>query len=254
MLIGLLSLIICFAGCGDDDKLKPIELRGSEGATISIFYPGSTGYSFSLQGGDGNYEIISENTEVVTAEMISPTDFSLEAKSIGETRVIITDNSQNILILDVHIKYLTNQIIIGAHDVFIEGGDLTGNEVKAIREKQLAEIPVKAGGGYKFIFTDYDEDGDVVGGKAIVYPEKFGSNGIETTFKRRRITIGATIGYEIDINNERRLLVLNRYYPSTRAGDYLPPMALFEDITSKVQSEYPKAESVVTAQVIDTRR
>lgn len=141
-----------------------------------------------------------------------------------------------------------------SHDIYIEGGDLTGNEVKAIREKQLAEIPVKVGRGYELIYTDY-EDGNRVGGKAIIYPEKFGSNGIETTFKEKRFTIDetaniSTIGYEININNEKRLLALNIYYPSTKSGDYLPPIALFEDITAKVQDKYPKAESVFTAQVI----
>jgi hypothetical protein len=100
ILIGVLSLVICFAGC-DDDNLKPIELKDREGTSISIFFPNSSWYSFSLQGGDGNYKIISENTEVVTAEMISSVDFRLEAKSIGEAKVIVSDNSQNILTLNV---------------------------------------------------------------------------------------------------------------------------------------------------------
>ncbi|MDD4631855.1 MAG: hypothetical protein PHQ77_06385 [Proteiniphilum sp.] len=255
-LFGILVLFlgtINFVGCNDDDNLKPIELRDREGTSISIFYPPASGYSFSLQGGDGNYKIISENPEVVTAEMISSVDFRLEAKSIGEAKVTITDNSQNILTLNVSIIYETINIVIEAHDVFIDGGDLTGNEKKAIQEKQLVEIPVKVGGGYKFIYTDYEDEDR--GGKAIVYPEKFGSNGIETTFKKKRITIDETtnsftIGFEIDINNEKRLLVLSRYYPSTKS-EALVPIALFEDVTSKVQVEYPKAESVFTAQVIE---
>lgn len=252
MLIGVLSLIICFAGCRDDDNQKPLELKDIEGTAVTIYFDSEPPvHSYTLQGGDGNYKIKSENSEVVTAEMISSVDFRLEAKNIGETTVTIIDNSQNILTLNVHIQYRTNQIIIKAHDVFIVGDDLAGNEKKAIQEKQLAEIPVKVGGGYKFIFTDYPSQA----GKAIIYPEKFDSNGIETTFKTQKITIdesteSATTGYEIVINDEKRLLVISRYYPSTRA-ETLVPMALLEDVTSKVQVEYPKAESVFTVQVIE---
>ena len=176
LFFGILVLFlftINFTGCEDHDNLKPIELKDREGTSISIFYPpASSGYSFPLQGGDGKYKIISENTEIVTAEMISAVDF---------------------------------------------------------------------------------QDENRVGGKAIIYPEKVGSKGIETTFKEKKIIIDetakiSTIGYEIDINNEKRLLFLNKYYPSTKALNPTP-IALFEDITTKVQKEYPKAESVFTAQV-----
>lgn len=250
----MLLLIIFFAGC-DDDKPNPIELRNVEGTSLTILFDSETpAYSYALQGGDGNYMVLSENAEIVTAEMISSIDFRLEAKSIGETKVIITDGSQNILTLHVNITYLTHRFVVAAHDVYIDGDDLTGNEKKAIQQKQLAEIPVKPGGGYKFVFTDYENRS----GEAIVYPEKYGSNGIETTFEERKISIDEANkitrpGYEIVINEEKRLLVLSNYHPSARFS--MPvPVALFEDVTSKVQVEYPRAESVRTAQVIEMKR
>jgi hypothetical protein len=252
VLIGILLSIINFTSCNDDEKLRPIELKDIDGAAIIIRFNSETpAYSYALQGGDGNYKIESENKEVVTAEMISSVDFRLEAKSIGETTVTIMDNSQNILTLSVSVEYESHNFVITSHDVFIVGDDLTGNEKKAIREKQLAEIPIKTGGGYEFIFTDYKAGK----GKAILYPEKFGSNGIETTFQQQRLNTegseATTWGYEVVINDEKRLFVMNKYSPSTR--DMFVPIALYEDVTSNVQVEYPKAESVITAQVIEVK-
>lgn len=253
LLTGVLLLITCFTSCNDEEKLRPIELKDIDGTAITIrFNSEAPAHSFALQGGDGNYKIESGNKEVVTAEMISSIDFRLEAKNIGETTVTIIDNSQNTLTLSVSIEYESHSFVIKSHDVFITGDDLTENEKKAIREEQLAEIPVKVGGGYEFIFTDYKTGK----GKAIFYPEKFGSNGTETTFQRKDISIeGSEItawGYEVVISDEKRLFVMNKYSPSTKS-DMLVPIALFEDVTSKIQIEYPEAEAVFTAQVIEIK-
>lgn len=111
--IGVLFFIICFTGCNDDDKLNPIELKDITETNITILFNTETPvHTYTLQGGDGNYKIKSENSEIVTAELISPINFRLEAKSIGEATVTITDNSQNILKLSIYIKYESHRFVI----------------------------------------------------------------------------------------------------------------------------------------------
>lgn len=252
-LTGILLFLftISFVSCSDDDDSKPITLRDSENTTITMFYPaGTTGYTFALQGGDGNYSVQSGSEDIVTAEMIGSIDLRLKAINVGETTVTVTDNSQNTLILNISIDYETHQFKIKSHDVTIIGDDLTDNEKKAIQEKVLADIPVKVGGGYKFILTDL-ETGN---GKAIIYTETFGNKGIETTFEYKRIPIESEIStraYEILFNNEKRLLVVDRYYPSIRS-DQVISIALVEDVTEKIIGEFPKVEKVGAFQVIDT--
>ena len=130
-------------------------------------------------------------------------------------------------------------------DVTIFGDDLTENEKIEIREKQLAEIPVKAGGGYKFIYTD------AAGrkGKAVIYADTFGSDGIETTFEEKEFESPYTpnvfsSGYEIVIGNEKRIFIF---------GALGVPALIREDVTPKVQVEYPQAKLVYTSQILRSR-
>lgn len=245
----LFLLSLCLLSCSDDDNIKPITLKDQDETTIRLWYPTNTGYSFPLQGGDGHYSVKSGNDKVVIAEMISSIDLSLKAVGIGETTVTITDNSQNTLTLIINVTYETERFVVKKNDIIVLGGDLTDNEKKAIREKYIAEIPVKVNGGYEFIFTDLPNRK----GKAIVYADNIGNDGIETTFEIKEIVDNSIPestkwGYEVVINNEKRLFVQGRYVPSTKSIDPTP-IALMEDITQKVKKEYPKAELVYTSQV-----
>lgn len=245
--IPMFVLSTLFFSCSDDDT-RPITLKDREGTMIRLTYPNENEYSFPLQGGDGNYSVKSNDDKVVKAEMISAIDFRLTIIAVGETTVSITDNSQNTLVLNIVVDYLTNKFVIVKHDIEIVGGDLTENEKQAIKEKYLAEIPVKVGGGYKFIYTDVLNES-----KAIIYPDTYGDKGIETTFTIKELenTEGVKTGaYEVAIQDEKRVFVLQRYYPSTKMTVSYP-VALIEDITKKVQTEYPKAELVFTSQVVD---
>lgn len=249
-----LSLGVLLFACSDDDVLKPIALKNSNETTLRLNYPNNTEYYLSLQGGDGNYSVKSGNEKVVVAEMISSTDLSLKAVRIGQTTVIITDNSQNTLTLDIKVEYEMHNFVVEKHDIHIHGGDLTENEKKAIKEKHLAEIPVEVGGGCKFVLIDQPGGGYI--GNATIYPNIFEVKGTATTFEilensNTSITESAGWGYEITINNEKRFLVLGIYTPSTKATEPIIE-ALMEDITHKVQIEYPKAELVYTSQVIKT--
>ncbi|MDR2920235.1 MAG: hypothetical protein LBV72_12840 [Tannerella sp.] len=256
LIAAVLTTGTIFFACSDDDDLKPITLKYLEDTTISLYYPNNTGYSFPVEGGDGHYSVKSSDNDVVKAEMISPIDFRLEIVGIGETTVTVTDNSQNSLTLNVVVDYESHSFAIKQHDVTVVGDGLTENEKKAIREAQLARIPVKVGGGYKFIFTD-PENGK---GKAIIYTDTFGGTGIETTFECKMFEykndpLLQARGYEIVINNEKRTFILDRYTPTVVIKRYSEnvTMALMEDVTLEVQLEYPKAETVYSSQVIEVK-
>jgi len=53
-------------------------------------------------------------------------------------------------------------------DAYVKGDGMTVAAQKELKEKALASIPVKVGGGYRFIYTK-DQ-----GGTAYVYPDKLG--------------------------------------------------------------------------------
>ncbi|MCL1937756.1 MAG: hypothetical protein FWF52_05095 [Candidatus Azobacteroides sp.] len=247
-LIGVLLalFIISFAGCSSDN-LSPITLKSQDDTTIYMrltYFTIENGYIFPLQGGDGSYSVKSNNDKIVTAEMASPVDLHLMPIDIGETTVTITDNSQNILILNIRVDYETRNCVVRSCDVTIFGDDLAENEKKEIREKQLAEIPVKVGGGYKFIYTD----APARKGKAVIYADTFGSDGIETTFEEKEfesiyVPNAVSRGYEIVIGNEKRIFIF--------AASGVPSLIeLREDVTPKVQVEYSLAELVYTSQII----
>jgi hypothetical protein len=258
--------LVSLAGCSDD-KMQPITLMYEEDTSLKLYLGGEGKYNFPLRGGDGSYTVKSSNDKIVTAEMQSSIDLLITVKDLGEAIVTITDNSQNILVLNIQVDYSTETIVIRELDVTIVGDDLTEDEKKAIREKQLARIPVKVGGGYQFINMEYESDPYSWKGKAIIYTDIFGSDGIETTFESIRLDsrpiIPATSsgGYEMIIENEKRLFLFGNYNPSYLSIQSVilrtspvekTTSALIEDVTSIVQIEYPKAELVYTAQTIST--
>lgn len=257
----LLLNIGLFVACSDDDNISPITLKDYEEVepNINLVYPAETGeYHFRIQGGDGNYSVTTNNPEIISPEIIQLSEFSasdinlkMKVLGIGNAKITITDKSQNSLILNVTADYLTQKFIVKKHEITIIGGDLTENEKKAISEKHLADIPAKVNGGYKFIYTDRTNNRGIT----IIYPNMFGSEGIETSFeikevKNENYPEATTVsGYEVLFNNEKRIFVLDIYYPSTK--DIGPVVyALKENITQNVQIEYLKAELVYTSQVV----
>lgn len=252
ILIIISILFSGFSSCSDDDNITPITLKDYEGTIIMLLYPSSSedGTSFILEGGDGSYSVKSGDDKIVTAVMSSATELRLKAISVGETTITITDNANNMLVLDISTDYKTHNFIVKKHDIEIIGGDLTENEKKAISEKYIAEIPVNVDGGYKFIYTDIANNK----GKTIIYPKLLGYEGMESTFEivkieSSNIPQSAKWGYEVVINKKKRILVQGVYYPSVKSSESTR-IALLEDITLKVQKEYPKAELVYTSQLV----
>ena len=79
---------------------------------------------------------------------------------------------------------------------------------KELKEKALASIPVKAGGGYQFIYTK-DQ-----GGIVYVYPDKYGEKYKEGTFTRSSLAVGNSSyrKYEIKLDGMERTYIVQRYF------------------------------------------
>ena len=212
VLIFLCSLVI--SSCSNDE-LAPISLKNRETANIKLNYPNNQTYSFPLQGGDGNYEISCDKPEIIETKMISSCDISIKALALGEAIITVKDQSGNTLDIHVIVDYYTDNYIVSKQDIFLTG-DLKDSEKQTIKEKALATIPVKTGGGYKFIYTD----AEIARGKVLVYQEKFGDKAI-----------------------------ISEYIPSSRTSPIVL-MAFFEDLKKTFTIDYPTVEQVYTEQVL----
>lgn len=260
LLLATIVLIIStiFYACdNDNDGMMPIKLSYIEGTTIGLIFPNNNPIGYTIEGGDGNYSVISDNPEIVSPKIIKLADISatdmnlsLEAKGLGTAKVNITDNSQNSLILNVIVDYAINAYEVKLIEIRVTGGDLTENQKNAIIENQLAENPVKVGGGYRFYHTDSPNKK----GEVTVFKDTYGHNGVKTEFniveyEKPLYTNSYLWGYEFTADEIERTMVLGEYTKSTR--NLAPRIsALIEDVTEKVQVEYPQAESVIIYQVV----
>lgn len=249
VLIFLCSLVI--SSCSNDE-LAPISLKNRETANIKLNYPNNQTYSFPLQGGDGNYEISCDKPEIIETKMISSCDISIKALALGEAIITVRDQSGNTLDIHVIVDYYTDNYIVSKQDIFLTG-DLKDSEKQTIKEKALATIPVKIGGGYKFIYTD----AEIARGKVLVYQEKFGDKAIEGSFERKSNEIENEqwgtrhiISFDLTLPEQpKRTFIISEYIPSSRTSPIVL-MAFFEDLKKTFTVDYPTVEQVYTEQVL----
>ena len=249
VLIFLCSLVI--SSCSNDE-LAPISLKNRETANIKLNYPNNQTYSFPLQGGDGNYEISCDKPEIIETKMISSCDISIKALALGEAIITVKDQSGNTLDIHVIVDYYTDNYIVSKQDILLTG-DLKDSEKQTIKEKALATIPVKTGGGYKFIYTD----AEIARGKVLVYQEKFGNKAIEGSFERKSNKIENEqwgtrhiISFDLTLPEQpKRTFIISEYIPSSRTSPIVL-MAFFEDLKKTFTIDYPTVEQVYTEQVL----
>ena len=245
LLITLLLLGGTFYSCTDNITIEDGE------TSLSLFYP-SFDKIYTLKGGDHNYSIKSNSEEVVVVEMSSKSEFNVKVIGLGETTIMVTDKSKNTLDIDVNVGYQTIMYPIGKLDITIMG-DLSEEEKKAISEKYLAKTPVKAKGGYKFVHSIAPYNKGIV----TIYKDTYGNDGIETTFEFKSGNCTEPPYYELLIDGEVRTFRERISDPPNidemRFKNEMIPLtlSLVEDITEKVQLEYPNAKFVQTSQVVE---
>ena len=236
--------LFCLISC-HKESYPPISINGIygnkyESLNMSWFPEDTIKYSFIIQGGDGIYSATCNKPDIVQVNMISTTEMQVQPLALGDAVIMVSDQSSNVATMQVRIDYRKLEIKITETDVTITG-NLAGEETEAIRNEAFQTIPVKAGGGYRLIFTEENK------GTAIIYPELFDNNGIDGSFEWASITMFSQYGEEmnipviyITINDEKRTFIMS-YYQS---------YVLREDLTSKFKVKYPNIEMLYTSQIL----
>jgi hypothetical protein len=185
-----------------------------------------------------------DSPDIIHAALVSAAGMQLQILAVGDAVVTVSDKSGHILELQIHVDYDRRTRVI--HREVVVRGDLTDEEMEVIRAEALPTIPVKAGGGYLFFPYTWADSGTVM-----IYPDEFGTNGVESLFEMKRVPWVSPDGMEgqspaccISINGEERtfLVILQIGYYS-----------FCEDLTDRFKSGYPKLEQVYTMQVIEQR-
>ena len=244
LLLPFFSLVSC-----NKKTSEPLSLDQIDNNTTKLYY-GSTG-GVTIIGGDGKYSFSCESS-LLKAQMTYSNYISIEPLSIGDAAVTIKDESGNTYLLKVTVVYKTENIVVAKLDATVVGDNMTVASQKELKEKALATIPVKVGGGYRFVYTE-GEDQDATKGIVFVYPDKFGTNGIEGTFER-------AIDKPNDKNNSYITYTLHYgdmnhtfIYPgdttsASQSSKY--PAQFSEDLKEQYKTAYPNLEKVYTSQII----
>ncbi len=248
ILFSTFSMISC-----DKDSEEPLSLHQIENNTTKLYF-GSKG-GVTIIGGDGKYSFSCESP-LLKAEMTYSNYISFEPLGVGDATVTIKDSSGDSYLLNVTIAYKTVNVVVAKLDATVVGDNLTVGAQKELKEKALATIPVKAGGGYSFIYTE-SEDLEKTKGTVIVYPEKFGDNGVEGTFEREIIkgddSSYSYTTYTLHYSNVDRTFIFMEYsepvLKSAPTG-YYGQFQFAEDLKEQYKAEYPNVEQVYTSQVL----
>ena len=214
-------------------------------------YYGSKG-GVTITGGDGNYSFSCESP-LLKAEMTYRNYILFEPLGVGDATVTIKDSSGNLYILNVTVAYKSEKIVVAKLDATVVGDNMTVGNQKELEAKALATIPVKVGGGYKFVYTEGEEQ-DETKGIVLIYPDKYGNNGIEGTFERVIVKGDdgrlSYVAYSLHYRDISHTFSFMKYSePATQSTGYgLTQFA--EDLKEQYKTAYPNVEQVYTSQVI----
>ncbi|MDR2765077.1 MAG: hypothetical protein LBB90_08615 [Tannerella sp.] len=228
-----------------------LSLHEVENNAVQLYY-GSKG-GVTITGGDGKYSFSCESP-LLKAEMTHRNYILFEPLSVGDATVTIKDSSGEFYVLNVTITYRTEDCVISKLDVTVVGDAMTVAEQKELKAKALATIPVKAGGGYKFVYTGGDEL-DETEGIVFIYPEKYGQDGIEGVFERvivwHEVRKYSHITYTLHYDHISRTYIFMQYDEPTTKTSPLEYVAFqfAEDLKEQYKIDYPNVEQVYTSQV-----
>lgn len=234
----------------DKDEVEPLSLHQIENNAIKLYY-GSMG-GVTIVGGDGRYSFTCESP-LLKAEMTYSNYISFEPLGVGDAIVTIKDSSGNSYLLKVTITYKTEKIVVTKLDATVVGDSMMVVKQKELKEKALATIPVKAGGGYKFVYTE-GEDVDKTKGIVFIYPDNYGDHGIEGTFEREMLKAEdgsySYMTYTLHYNDTNRSFIFTNYSELRAVSSQYHTYQFVEDLKEQYKTTYPNVEQVYTSQVI----
>lgn len=247
-------LLVILTGCSKDDDNKPIQLHYDiyndkpnpvEDNLVSLLFPASGKTQLIIFGGDGHYAISNSDETVVNVTMESM-HINITPLSTGNSTITITDNSGGLYTLNIKVLYRKSNFIIDKQDVVVIGDKLSEAQKTEIQQKAALTLPVKVNGGFSFIYNLYPQKG----GEVSIYKDKYGENGIQSTFEEK-YTETESVGYRsfvIQIDGKKREFILNQYIAPKSKSDMIVPVAFIEILTDLFKADYPDVESVYTQQ------
>ena len=247
------TLLILFSTFGwiscKKETTEQLSLANIENNVTKLYY-GSKG-GVTIIGGDGKYAFSCESP-LLKAEMTYRNYILFEPLGVGDAVVTINDSSGNSYILNVKVSYKSESDVVGKLDATVVGDNLTVGNQKELKAKALATIPVKVGGGYKFVYTE-GEDLEKTKGTVFIYPDKYGNNGIGGTFERVMIKGDdgnySHVVYSLHYNDTNHTFTRWLSKPTGQSSEYQPGQFV-EDLKAQYQTAYPNVEQVFTSQVI----
>jgi hypothetical protein len=231
-----------------------LSLHQIENNAIHLYYGSTSGVT--IIGGDGHYAFSCESP-LLKVEMTHRNYISLEPLGVGEATVTISDSAGESYTLHVTITCKTLSVVIAKLDVTVAGDAMTVAEQEELKAKALATVPVRAGGGYRFIYTEGDEQ-DRTEGTVLIYPETYEQGGMAGSFTQETVRkddggvsgIFCTLRYS---GMERRFIFM--MYNESPVKSLPPKERVFyrfvEDLTERYKTDCPNVEQVYTSQVID---
>lgn len=231
------------------ETTEQLSLVNIENNVTKLYY-GSKG-GVTIIGGDGKYAFSCESP-LLKAEMTYSNYILFEPLGVGDALVTINDSSGNSYILNVTVAYKSESVVVAKLDATVVGDNMTVGNQKALKAKALATIPVKVGGGYKFVYTE-GEDLEKTKGTVFIYPDKYGNNGIAGTFERVIIKGDdgnySHITYSLHYNDITHTFIRWLSKPTEQLSEYQPGQFV-EDLKAQYQTAYANVEQVFTSQFI----
>jgi hypothetical protein len=228
---------------------EQLSLANIENNVTKLYY-GSKG-GVTIVGGDGKYAFSCESP-LLKAEMTYRNYILFEPLGVGNAIVTINDSSGSFYILNVTVSYKSESFVVAKIDATVVGDNMTVGNQKELKAKALATIPVKVGGGYKFVFTE-GEDLEKTKGTVFIYPDKYGNNGIGGTFERVMVKGDdgnySHVTYSLHYNDINHTFIRWLSKPTGQSSEYQPGQFV-EDLKAQYQTAYPNVEQVFTSQVI----
>lgn len=245
ILLSTFSITSC-----DKDSNEPLSLDLIENNATKLHY-GSNG-GVTIIGGDGNYSFSCESS-LLKAEMTYSNYISLEPLGVGDATVTIKDSSGESYLLKVTIAYKTINMVVTKLNTTVVGDNMTIVAQKELKEKAFTTIPVKVGGGYKFVYTEGEEQ-NVTNGTVFIYADKYGTDGIEGTFDRGLVKADdgsySYTTYTLHYNDMNRTFIFMEYVELKNQTPEFRTIQFAENLKEQYKAEYPNVEQIYTSQIL----
>lgn len=256
LLFALFSFFsLALTSCNNDSD-EPLTLHDVENNYLHLYYGTQAGVT--IIGGSGDYTFSFESP-LLKAEQTEKNYILFDPIGIGDAVVTIKDSSQKKYTLNVSITYRGEDFTISEVAATVVGDQMTVADQKELKEKAIETVPMKAGGVYKFVYTEGKYYDNKTKGIVYLYPTTTGATRTEGTFERESVLKedGTTYSHELYrlfFENTSHTFIYGAVQKgaTTYTAISSPYYLLFvEDLTDRFQADYPELEQVYTTQVIE---